>query len=95
MTSKSSVVDDHEHNKGGVKNGEGDEQLVEGVAHLLEREEFMYLYVSQETQSLGRKTTATSTLQERRVGLHCCSRGFLSIKSILYHLAREEVLSAK
>lgn len=38
-TSKSSVVDDHEHDEGGVKDGEGDQQLVEGVAHLLAREE--------------------------------------------------------
>ena len=34
MTSKSSVIDDHEHNEGGVEDGEGDEELVEGVAHL-------------------------------------------------------------
>ena len=34
MTSESSVVDDHEHDEGGVKDGEGDEELVEGVAHL-------------------------------------------------------------
>ena len=38
MTSESSVVDDHEHDEGGVKDGEGDEQLVEGVAHLLPQE---------------------------------------------------------
>ena len=38
ITSESSVVDDHEHDEGGVKDGEGDEQLVEGVAHLLPRE---------------------------------------------------------
>ena len=39
MTSESSVVDDHEHDEGGVKDGEGDEELVEGVAHLLPRED--------------------------------------------------------
>ena len=37
-TSKSSVVDDHEHDEGGVEDGEGDEELVEGVTHLLARE---------------------------------------------------------
>ena len=35
MTSKCSVVDEHEDDQGGVEDGESDEQLVEGVAHLL------------------------------------------------------------
>ena len=42
MTSKSSVIDDHEHNEGGVEDGEGDEELVEGVAHLLARDDNVY-----------------------------------------------------
>ena len=47
MTSKSSVVDDHEHNEGGVEDGEGDEELVEGVAHLLAREDNVYIQYTQ------------------------------------------------
>ena len=47
MTSKSSVVDDHEHNEGGVEDGEGDEELVEGVAHLLTREDNVYIQYTQ------------------------------------------------
>ena len=39
MTSKCSVVDEHEDDQGGVEDGESDEQLVEGVAHLLPRED--------------------------------------------------------
>ena len=57
MTSKSSVVDDHEHNEGGVEDGEGDEELVEGVAHLLAREDNVYaIYTIQTMYTLPERT---------------------------------------
>ena len=49
MTSERRVVDDHEDYEGGVEDGECYEQLVEGVAHLLARQDRHRQYISGKT----------------------------------------------
>ena len=54
-TSERRVVDDHEDYEGGVEDGECYEQLVEGVAHLLARQDRHRQYISGKTHSSDKR----------------------------------------
>ena len=55
MTSERRVVDDHEDYEGGVEDGECYEQLVEGVAHLLARQDRHRQYISGKTHCTDKR----------------------------------------
>ena len=55
MTSERRVVNDHEDYERGVEDGECYEQLVEGVAHLLARQDRHRQYISGKTHSSDKR----------------------------------------
>ena len=68
MTSERRVVDDHEDYEGGVEDGECYEQLVEGVAHLLARQDRHRQYISGKTHCTD-KRHQNSLDKEKLIGM--------------------------